>query len=300
MPQVPTFPKFRPIELEDKELLQRCLETVQPQISEYTFTNLYAWRRSDRTLLSRRGDVLLVKVLKCPDEREVLLPPIGSKELPETVAELVRDMSKENEFPPVYGISKDEAEALAKIGFSAKLDRDNSDYVYLVKDLIELPGTRFHSKRQAIKRCLAEHKCEYVPITADIVELCLLLQEEWCNLVNCNESKGLREEDQAIKETFLHYDRLNAFGAAVSVDGGIQAFTVGEELSNDTAVIHFEKANPRIRGLYQLINQWFCKNSLSGYKYVNREQDLGELGIRRAKEGYHPHHMVEKYIAEQA
>jgi len=300
MPQVPTFPKFRPIELEDKELLQRCLETVQPQISEYTFTNLYAWRRSDRTLLSRRGDVLLVKVLKCPDEREVLLPPIGSKELPETVAELVRDMSKENEFPPVYGISKDEAEALAKIGFSAKLDRDNSDYVYLVKDLIELPGTRFHSKRQAIKRCLAEHKCEYVPITADIVELCLLLQEEWCNLVNCNESKGLREEDQAIKETFLHYDRLNAFGAAISVDGGIQAFTVGEELSNDTAVIHFEKANPRIRGLYQLINQWFCKNSLSGYKYVNREQDLGELGIRRAKEGYHPHHMVEKYIAEQA
>jgi len=300
MPHVPTFPKFRPIELEDKELLLGYLEAGQPQISEYSFTNLYVWRKSDRTLLSRRGDVLLVKVLKCPDEREVLLPPLGSKELPETVAELIRDMNKEKEFPPVYGISKDQATALAKIGFSAKLDRDNSDYVYLVKDLIELPGTRFHSKRQAIKRCLAEYKCEYVPITADIVELCLLLQEEWCNLVNCNESKGLREEDQAIKETFLHYDRLDAFGAAVSVDGGIQAFTVGEKLSNDTAVIHFEKANPKIRGLYQLINQWFCKNALSGYKYVNREQDLGELGIRRAKEGYHPHHMVEKYIAEQA
>lgn len=299
MPQVSTFPKFRPIELEDGVLLAGYLETAQPQISEYTFTNLYVWRKSDRALLSRRGDVLLVKVLKCPDEREVLLPPLGAKGLSETVAELVRDTGKE-EFPPVYGISKDQADALAEIGFSAKLDRDNSDYVYLVKDLIELPGTRFHSKRQAIKRCLAEHKCEYVPITADIVELCLLLQEEWCNLVNCNESKGLREEDQAIKETFLHYDRLNAFGAAVSVDGGIQAFTVGEKLSNDTAVIHFEKANPKIRGLYQLINQWFCKNALSGYKYVNREQDLGELGIRRAKEGYHPHHMVEKYIAEQA
>jgi len=299
MPQIPTFPKFRPIELEDRALLVGYLETAQPQISEYTFTNLYVWRKSDRTLLSRRGDVLLVKVLKCPDEREVLLPPLGSKELPETVAELVRDMSKEEKLPPIYGVSKDQAGALAKIDFSAKLDRDNSDYVYLAKDLIELPGTKFHSKRQAVKRCLSEHKCEYVPITADIVELCLQLQEEWCNLVNCNESRGLREEDQAIKEAFLHYDRLNAFGAAVSVDGGIEAFTVGEKLSNDTAVIHFEKANPKIRGLYQLINQWFCKNALAGYKYVNREQDLGEPGIRRAKEGYHPHHMVEKYIAEQ-
>jgi len=298
MPHIPTFPKFRPIELEDKALLLGYLEATQPQISEYTFTNLYVWRKSDRTLLSRRGDVLLVKVLKCPDEREVLLPPLGSKELRATVPELIEDMRKEEKLPPVYGVSKNQAEALAKIGFSAKLDRDNSDYVYLVKDLIELPGTKFHSKRQAIKRCLSEHKCEYVPITPDIVELCLQLQEEWCNLANCNESQGLREEDQAIKETFLHYDHLSAFGAAVSADGGIQAFTVGEKLSNDTAVIHFEKANPKIRGLYQLINQWFCKNALASYKYVNREQDLGEPGIRRAKEGYHPHHMVEKYVAE--
>jgi len=298
MPHIPTFPKFRPIELEDKALLLGYLEAAQPQISEYTFTNLYVWRKSDRTLLSKRGDVLLVKVLKCPDEREVLLPPLGSKELRATVPELIEDMSKEEKLPPIYGVSKDQAEALAKIGFSAKLDRDNSDYVYLVKDLIELPGTKFHSKRQAIKRCLSEHKCEYVPITPDIVELCLQLQEEWCNLANCNESQGLREEDQAIKETFLHYDHLSVFGAAVSADGGIQAFTVGEKLSNDTAVIHFEKANPKIRGLYQLINQWFCKNALAGYKYVNREQDLGEPGIRRAKEGYHPHHMVEKYVAE--
>jgi len=300
MPQIPTFPKFRPIVLEDKALLPEYLEAFQPQISEYTFANLYVWRKSDRTLLSRRGDVVLVKVLKCPDEREVLLPPLGSKDVPGAVSELIGDLGKGERLPAVYGVSKDQAEAMAKIGFSAKLDRDNSDYVYLVKDLIELPGTRFHSKRQAMKRCLSEHKCEYVPITPDIVELCLQLQEEWCNLVNCNESKGLREEDQAIKETFLHYGDLKVFGAAVSVDGGIQAFTVGEKLNKDTAVIHFEKANPKIRGLYQVINQWFCKNAFAGFMYVNREQDLGEPGIRRAKEGYHPHHMVEKYIAEQA
>lgn len=300
MSDVPAFPDFRPIELEDKELLSAYLESTQPQISEYTFTNLYVWRKSDRPLLSRHGDTLLVKVLKCPDEREVLLPPLGLREPLIELPEFIRELGKQEKIPPIYGISKDQAEALARIGFSVKLDRDNSDYVYLIEDLIKLPGTKFHSKRQSIRRCLSERKCEYVPIDADIVELCLQLQEEWCNLANCRESLGLREEDQAIRETFLNYDKLNAFGAAVSVDGEIQAFTVGERLNKDTAVIHFEKANPKIRGLYQVINQWFCKNALADYKYVNREQDLGEPGIRRAKQSYHPHHMVEKYIAEQA
>lgn len=300
MPQLPTFPDFRPIHLEDKALLLRHLEASQPQISEYTFTNLYVYRKSDQTLLSKQNGILLVKVLKSPDSREVMLPPLGADNLVQTVTDLAGGTGKQGRLPPIYGVSKDHAEALAKIGFSVRFDRDNSDYVYLVKDLIELPGTRFHSKRQAIKRCLSEYRCEYVPITPDVAELCLQLQEEWCNLVDCNEFEGLREEDQAIKETFLHYDRLNVFGAAVGVDGKMQAFTIGERLNKDTAVVHFEKANPKIRGLYQVINQWFCKNALAEFTYVNREQDLGEPGIRRAKEGYHPHHMIEKYIAEQA
>jgi len=299
MPLISTFPNFRPIRLEDKTVILECIKAAQPQISELTFASLYVYRRSDRTRLSKQGDVLLIKVLKAPDEREVLLPPLGSRDLTQTVKELVEGMNKGEKLPPLYGISKNETETLAKIGFSTKLDRDNSDYVYAVKDLVGLPGAKFHSKRQAIKRCLSEHRCEYVPITPNEVELCLQLQEEWCNLINCNESLGLREENQAIKETFLHYEDLNVFGAAISVDGMIQAFTIGEKLNNDTAVVHFEKANPKIHGLYQLVNQWFCKNDLIGYKYVNREQDLGEPGLRRAKQSYHPHHMVEKYIAEQ-
>ena len=299
MPDVPLFPDFRPILLEDKKLLAEYLKASEPQISEYTFANLYVWRKSDHAALSKRDNMLLVKVLRYPDSREVLLAPLGSNDIAQTFRDLTHD-SGGKKLPPVYGLSKAQAEVLAKAGFSVKLDRDNSDYVYLVKDLSELPGTRYHSKRQAIRRVLSEHKCEYVPITPDTAELCLQLQEEWCNLMDCNESEGLREEDQAIKEIFLHYERMDVFGAAISVDGELQAFTIGERLNGDTAVIHFEKANPKIRGLYQLVNNWFCKNGLTDYTYVNREQDLGEAGLRRAKEGYHPHHMVEKYVAEHA
>ena len=84
-------------------------------------------------------------------------------------------------------------------------------------------------------------------------------------------------------------------GGAVVVDGRIEAFAIGERLNPATAVVHFEKANPEMRGMYQLINQWFVRNELSDYMYVNREQDLGIEGLRKAKESYHPHHMVRKF-----
>jgi hypothetical protein len=81
----------------------------------------------------------------------------------------------------------------------------------------------------------------------------------------------------------------------VKVNGKVEAFTFGERLNHDTAVVHIEKANPEINGLYAVVNQLFCREVLSGFKFVNREQDLGLEGLRRAKESYHPHHMVEKY-----
>jgi hypothetical protein len=85
-------------------------------------------------------------------------------------------------------------------------------------------------------------------------------------------------------------------GGAVVVEGRIEAFAIGERLNLAAAVVHFEKANPELRGMYQLINQWFCRNELAEYSFVNREQDLGIEGLRKAKESYCPHHMVRKFI----
>ena len=88
---------------------------------------------------------------------------------------------------------------------------------------------------------------------------------------------------------------LPLIGCAIIIDGGIEAFSIGERLNQETANIHFEKANSAIDGLYQLVNQWFCQRELMDYKYVNREQDLGIPGLRKAKQSYHPSHMVNKY-----
>jgi hypothetical protein len=123
------------------------------------------------------------------------------------------------------------------------------------------------------------------------------MQTEWCNLKYCDAVPGLEAEFRAIKDTFLHYSDLNVFGGAVLIVGQVEAFSICEKLNCETAVIHFEKANPNITGLYQVINQWFCSEALQYYKYVNREQDLGILGLRRAKKSYHPTFFIKKHLA---
>jgi hypothetical protein len=104
-------------------------------------------------------------------------------------------------------------------------------------------------------------------------------------------------EYSAIREAFSHYEELDPIGGAIRVNGKVEAYAVGEKLAPGTAVCHFEKAMPNVKGLGQLINQWFAKYSLSDFEFVNREQDLGVPGLRRAKESYFPHHMVEKFTA---
>jgi len=120
------------------------------------------------------------------------------------------------------------------------------------------------------------------------------MQENWCNSRDCGRNPGLCNEANAIAETFAHFNDFGLLGGAIRVNGTIQAYAIAEELFPGMAVWHFEKAMADIQGLGQLINQWFSKFELSGFDYVNREQDLGIPGIRQAKESYYPHHMVPK------
>ncbi len=91
-------------------------------------------------------------------------------------------------------------------------------------------------------------------------------------------------------------EALGVTGGCIEVEGAVEAFTLGELLNPDTVVIHIEKANAAFHGLYQVINQQFLEREWANVRYVNREQDLGVSGLRRAKESYYPHHMVEKFV----
>jgi hypothetical protein len=179
--------------------------------------------------------------------------------------------------------------------YASALDRDNSDYVYRTEDLIQLSGNKYHRKKNHLNQFLKNHHFEYRPLDAELVECFLDMQEAWCRMRECVENPSLLAEDYAVREALTRYGDLNYTGGAVIMGDKVEAFALGELLNQESAVIHMEKANPDIPGLYAAINQLFCQNTWAHVEFVNREQDLGVEGLRRAKESYHPHHMVHKY-----
>jgi hypothetical protein len=294
--ELPEFPKSRNLVFEDKVLLDKLFKVMQPQMSELTFTNLFVWNEARPVQLSRLDKTVLLQRKRIRDGKNVLLPPLTK----EPISAVLEDMKKvaAEKYPEMlfYSMESEQTKQLSQ-RFRVEPDRDDWDYVYLSSDLADLPGDRYHSKRNFITRCVSTYMCEYVKLNDQVVNDCLQLQTEWCNLRKCDTVPGLEAENKAIKTIFDKYPLLAVSGGAVYVGGKLEAFTLAEPLNNDTAVIHFEKANPEITGLYQLINQWFCQNTLRTFKFVNREQDLGVPGLRKAKLSYHPHHMVEKYLA---
>jgi len=180
-----------------------------------------------------------------------------------------------------------------------KEDRNNFDYIYNTEDLIELKGRKYHSKKNHINRFISNNNFIYQPIDTDILNECLEFEKEWCRQRNCSENEELMAEQQAIQEALLNYQKLKLKGGVIKIDGRVEAFTFGEGINDCTAVVHIEKANPNINGLYAVINQQFCLHELSGYKYVNREEDMGIEGLRKSKQSYHPVRLDKKYSIEK-
>jgi hypothetical protein len=295
--ELPEFPSLRNLSLGDKPLLDPIIKRMQPQISELTFTNLFVWNGSEPVQLSRLGETVLLQRKRLRDAKTFLLPPLGEQPLTSVVKTLRAANVGDYQMPPLYGMTAQQSQELIMEGAKVEPDRDDWDYVYLTSDLADLPGDKYHPKRNLIARCVSKHECRYVSIGPPEISDCLKLQTEWCNLRNCNMIPSLEAENTAIETAFDNYEHLGLAGGVVYVDDRLEAFTLAEPLNNDVAVIHFEKANPRIEGLYQVINQWFCQKALRDFRFVNREQDLGIPGLRKAKQSYHPHHMVEKHIA---
>jgi hypothetical protein len=293
---VSEFPRFKDLSLEERALIETAFLRLAPSISEFTLTNLFIWRHAYQLKISRLQDFLCL--LSDKGETSFFFPPIGEGDRVKC-CQLLLHYLKEKGVPP--RISRVPESLVTQTdwktaGMVAEFDRDQSDYVYLVKDLIKLEGRKYHRKRNHIKQFKEKYSYQYIPLTSEWIQECLRLETEWCDLRHCEAVQGLANESIAIKETFTHFDQLSVKGGVILIGGKVEAFTLGEPLNRETVVIHIEKANPAFEGLYPLINQAFLEKEWSKYVYVNREQDLGEEGLRKAKESYFPHHMINKYM----
>jgi hypothetical protein len=308
---IPEFPNARPLALEDKPLFDRLFAEAQPEVSQYTFTNIFAWRKGRNTQVSQLNGVVLVS-LELPDRKVFLEPQLEPGACADQRGAMEKCLQHQWGKPAEFKYLSWNTAALFQgdPDFEVLSDRDNSDYLYNASDLIDLPGRQYDAKRNFIKRFSSGHDYRYLEVTPELARECLEFEEHWCLDRSCQSDEGLSHEQEAIVEMLESFpapgstaigNRLPSTGfgirgGAIEAEGSIVAFALGEALNRDTVVIHIEKADPAFHGLYQLINQQFLEHRWRDYAYVNRQQDLGIEGLRRAKESYYPHHLVEKHI----
>jgi uncharacterized protein len=293
----PKFPDFKALELEDRTFIYDMLWRYNPGISEMTFTNLFIWRGHYHFQWALYKDWLLI-ICNEGTNGAYAFQPVGPSSRKEAVVVLLEWLRDEKNIGNPR-IERADGRCVTELDGMDHLVveplRDHFDYVYLREDLVRLAGSKYRSKRNHINQLLRFYSFEYELLQEKHISDCLALQEKWCKMNRCEDDLDLLSEDEAIREILTQHGALHVQGAVIVIEGRVGAFTAGELLNGDTVVIHIEKADPDIPGLYPLINQQFCKNAWQNAVYVNREQDLGIDGLRKAKLSYCPDHLVEKY-----
>ena len=294
MGQIPAFPDFVPLDISHRDMMEGAVAAEQPEASELNFAEIFAWHSVRQTQVSDLDGARCLFTIR--HGKRCFYPPMRARDPAATMRRMLLWLRQQGEEGFVYGLTGRQAAAAEATGeLVAEEDPDNADYVYRTEDLIQLPGRKYDGKRNHIRNFTRSYDFAYAAIDPRSLPAVIDFQRQWFAQSGRSDLPALAAENQAVHELLRHYWELPVTGATIRVDGRVEAFAIGSQLNPDTGLVIAEKANSEIRGLYQAMNQMFCENALSGYTWVNREQDAGDAGLRRAKLSYCPHHMVAKY-----
>jgi uncharacterized protein len=284
---IPAYPETAPISLEMQSELHPALSVIEDGISEFTFANLYLFRNSYDYHLSRIGDLVVVSGKK--DGKRFVMMPCG---LPDDNG-VLESLLAEHDY--IKGLAERHADAnrvrLERMGRQPVEDRDNFDYLYLRTDLAALQGRKYHKKRNLVNAFINNYTYDESPLTPQNISEAFQVLSQW------QDERTAKDDDyEAAREALELVDRLGLHGYIVHVDGTPAAYTLGESLMRGRSfAVHFEKAVGDYKGIYQFINRAFASVLPRHYHYINREQDLGDEGLRQAKMTYRPFGFVKKY-----
>ncbi len=286
--EIPAWPASRPLDMGDKPRIDNLFELLQPRVSELTFAGLYLFRAAHDYTLSLVGDSVVV-LGQGYDGTRYCLPPLGGNAF--AACNLLLGAGLE-----MYGVEESlSVRLLNDENYEIAEDRDSFDYLYLREELATLPGNRFHKKKNRVNYFAARHTHEVHTFSEQHLCGCLQLLDEWGRVAEVEGNRSFGLEMDATADALAQADALGLEGVVVTVEGAVRAFAVGERLNRETVVCHFEKADHFMEGLSQLVNREFARLLFSDCRYVNREQDLGEPGLRNAKLSYHPVELVRKF-----
>lgn len=277
------YPDFVDIAMDMRDELHPKFQGLAEGISEFTFAGIYLFRHKHKYRLARLDEELFVISGKDGDDNFFMLP-FG---LPDkgTLKELF------SRFGTMKAVSEVQAKVLSEQGYSILEDRDNFDYLYRREELANLSGRKFHDKRNLVNKFLKNNQYIAKPLLEEYKDDAMKVLEQW-------EDKHEQADYLAAKEAIEKMWPLQLCGGIYYVNDEPVAYSLGEELAQGKwFVIHFEKAiaSGKYKGVYQYINQSFTSLLPEKYEMINREQDLGILGLRKAKESYNPSGFVKKY-----
>ncbi len=299
------------ITIAERPILEEYLRGFEYGTSGLSFTSLYMWRNINNFSWQMIGDYLCIaglSHLELDKEEPFLFPPLtktGTYD-PVSLNKTIKEAKKIFESKGyIFSIRlmpfkmMDILEQACPGEFRFFDDRPNYDYLYRTQDLIDLKGRDYHSKKNHLNYFLNHYQYQYVTLTSGMAEEAMQFIREFNERKHLpdHEMELLKMEERAMVDVFNNLESVGYLAAAIMIDGKIESLCIGGTLNRNTVTVHVEKANVAYRGLYQLINNEFSKHVAANAKYINREEDMGIPGLRKAKLSYKPVKLVESHIA---
>lgn len=292
---------FIPLNIDSKNIINDFFKKSYIQASDALFGNLYIWHFSRKIEYVILHECLVI-ITTYPNNLPFIFYPLGEGDRKKAIQNLIEYFSSINIPLCIHSMEISQKEELISFmpdTFTIEQNRDRFDYLYSVEDLINLNGRKYHNKKNHLNRFFATYpNFVYEKIDCNNAKWVLSCYKDW--LIDSNNlTDGLRNESLGIEACLNNFHALEMRGGMIKIDDTLAAFSLGEQINSDSVVIHIEKANKNYTGIYQAINQQFLENEWSEFKFVNREEDLGIEGLRKAKMTYHPIAFVEKFYAKQ-
>lgn len=292
---------FKPLDLSDRNLFLKYLGHYPFYSYEYSFLSLYFWKDYCNVHYGLYKDVLIIKKseehkgsyfiqpLGCPDHllSELLEVLINIKQQDASFKDLFREIEE-----PFLLRIKD----LYEVDICSQEEENNFDYLYETQKLINLPGDKLRKKKNHYNQFINSYHYSIKDISEKDVQIdCLDLATSWLESQKTKYNEIIFELE-GIRNIFNNIEYLNVLGMAIYVNNSLAGFTIGEKVNEKMAIVHVEKGNINYKGIYAFLNKVFAEKYLQDTYYINREEDLGISGLRKAKLAYEPSMLVKKHI----
>ena len=290
--------EFKPISLEDREKIENYFNFLEEPFCDFTFGNLFCWSVVENTKIAFLNNFLFIRF--SDNEKLYYTFPLGNGEIKNAINLIIEDAEINNKEFQFVCLNKKQSEILKEI-FKEKIkinkNRDAFDYVYSVEKLSTLSGRKYHSKKNHFNSFKNNYNFIYEEINENNLQDCISFANEWYS--ETESTPPLLKEQKVLIKAFENYFKLNLIGAIIKINEKIVAFCVGEKMYKENIFCtHFEKASSEFEKAYTVINKLFSELSINNFEFVNREDDAGIEGLRKAKLSYYPEFILEKYYAE--